>query len=58
MIFEIKKSGILQKYRFVQKGDNGEVVATSEKYHNKQDALDTIDMIVREAATASVRDST
>ena len=58
MIIELKKKGLRQKYMFNLKGDNGEVVSTSEKYHNKQDALDTIEMIQLEAPEAKVKDLT
>ena len=58
MIIEIKASGIRQRYRFTLKGDNGEIVAQSEKYRNRKDCFDTVTMIMQEAAEANVRDMT
>lgn len=59
MIIDVKKSGFgRQKFRFTLKGDNGEVVAQSEKYNNYQDCLKTVEMIKAQAATARVNDST
>ena len=59
MYFDVyKDSGDQPSYLFVIKGDNNEAVLSSETYTSKQSALDTIDMIRREAAEARVFDET
>lgn len=58
MIIEVKATGIRQRYRFTLKGDNGEIVAQSEKYKNRKDCFDTIEMIQREASGAKLKDFT
>ena len=57
MQFVVKKTSNDQ-YRFNLVATNGQVVATSETYVRKQSALDTIDSIRRNAATATVDDQT
>lgn len=43
-----------EQWYFRLVADNGETVAQSEGYLDKQDALDTIDLITDEASDASV----
>jgi uncharacterized protein YegP (UPF0339 family) len=51
----IKKSGWLkEKYHFNVVAKNGEVVATSEKYHSLIDLNDTIRLIQKDIAQAVV----
>jgi len=55
--FEIFK-GINGQFYFRIKASNGQVIAQSEGYTQKQSAKDTIDTIKRNAATAIVTDLT
>ena len=57
MKFEIFK-GKDEQYYFRIKASNGEPVAASEGYKQKQSAKDTIDSIKKNEATATVVDLT
>jgi len=57
MKFEISKS-VNGQFYFVIKGSNGEKLCMSETYIMKQSAIDTINVIKREASTALVVDTT
>jgi uncharacterized protein YegP (UPF0339 family) len=54
--FVIKKSG--DQYHFVLKSENGEIIATSERYTNKASAKNGIESVRENAPTASVEDET
>lgn len=54
--FVIKKSG--DQYHFVFKSENGEIIATSERYTNKASAMNGIDSVRENAPTATVEDET
>lgn len=59
--FELKKSGttlITQKYYFILKASNGEPIAQSEMYSSKQAALNGIQSVKDNAATAPIKDLT
>jgi len=58
MIIDIRSKGKREKFKFVLKGDNGEIIAQSEKYHNRQDCLDAVDLIMGTAHSAKVNDYT
>lgn len=59
MYFDVLKDASAQpSYYFAVKGDNNETVFRSETYTTKQSALNTIEMIKREAAEAKVFDET
>ena len=59
MYFDVfKDSSASPLYFFEVKGDNNETVFRSDTYTAKQSALDTIEMIKREAADAKVFDET
>lgn len=57
MTFEIFK-GINGQFYFRIKAANGEKVAQSEGYTQKQSALNTVNLIKREAGSAQVIDLT
>jgi len=54
--FVIKKSG--DQYHFVLKSENGEIIATSERYTNKASAMNGIDSVRENAPRATVEDET
>lgn len=54
--FEIYKTGTEFRWRF--KGANGEIVASGEGYTTKAKAVEGVDVLKREAATATVKDLT
>jgi len=54
--FVIKKSG--DQYHFVLKSENGEIIATSERYTNKASAMNGIDSVRENAPRAEVEDET
>ena len=54
--FVIKKSG--DQYHFVLKSENGEIIATSERYTNKASAMNGIDSVRENAPKAEVEDET
>jgi uncharacterized protein YegP (UPF0339 family) len=57
MKFVMKKTSNNQ-YRFNLVASNGQVVATSETYTRKASALDTIESMRKNVATATVDDQT
>ncbi len=59
MYFDVLKDASANpSYYFAVRGDNNETVIRSETYTTKQSALNTIEMIRREAADAKVFDET
>lgn len=54
--FVIKKSE--DQYHFVLKSENGEIIATSERYTNKASAMNGIDSVRENAPRATVEDET
>lgn len=56
MRFEIRKTKfrIPQRWYWVIVADNNEVLTTSERYRNRMDVLDAIDLVRKGAARASV----
>ncbi|WP_034946125.1 YegP family protein [Erwinia oleae] len=58
--YVLNKSGTAQnqKYYFVLKASNGEVIATSEMYASKQGALNGISSVKNNASTEDIRDNT
>lgn len=56
MRFTIEKSGTQFYVRL--KGNNGEIMATTERYTSKASAQHVIDVIKREASTATTTDNT
>ena len=57
--FELfKDTDAPSEWRWRLKAANNEIVAASEGYKNKQDALDTIELIKSSAATAPIRNVT
>jgi uncharacterized protein YegP (UPF0339 family) len=57
MKFVMKKTSNNQ-YRFNLVASNGQVVATSETYTRKASALDTIESMRKNVATATIDDQT
>jgi uncharacterized protein len=58
LYFYLHKSNINNQWYFnIRSQGNHQIVASSEGYHNKADALATINLIKRGAATASVYDA-
>ena len=55
--FELKKTSSGQ-YRFNLKAGNGEIIATSESYKSKASALNGIESVKKNAASAKVDDKT
>jgi uncharacterized protein YegP (UPF0339 family) len=58
LYFDLQKSTNGQWYFNVRSAGNHRIVATSETYHNRQDALHTVQLIRQHAASAAVWDST
>lgn len=56
MKFKILKSGA--QYYFNIVASNGQVLATSERYYNKADAVSAANSIKRNAAAAPIDDTT
>lgn len=56
MQFEIRRATGSQKYYWRIVASNGQVLATSETYWNKQDAINAADSVRRNAATAPIYD--
>lgn len=56
MRFEIRKTKfrIPQRWYWVIVANNNEVLATSERYHNRMDALEAIELVKHDARTANV----
>ena len=57
MRFVLKKTSNGQ-FRFNLVASNGQTVATSETYTRKQSAIDTIESIQKNAASAAIDDQT
>lgn len=57
MYFYLFKSNVNHQWYFNIRAANHEVIATSEGYHNKQDAVSTINVIRRGAAIAGIFDA-
>ncbi len=57
MYFYLFKSNVNNQWFFNIRAANHETIAASEGYHNKQDAVSTINVIRRGAATAAVYDA-
>ncbi len=55
--FELKKTSSGQ-FRFNLKAGNGEIIATSESYTTKSGALNGIESVKKNAASAAVDDQT
>lgn len=56
--FYVYKSAVNGQWYFnIRSGGNHQVIAASEGYHNKQDALSTIHVIRRGAATSRIYDA-
>lgn len=59
MIIVVKKTNVNSSQFFVSvKGDNGEVMFTSETYSAKASALHAVKMLMNEAKEATVKDET
>lgn len=57
--FELKKSNntlLTQQYYFVLKASNGQTIAQSEMYTTKEGALNGINSVKANAATAAIHD--
>ena len=54
MKFKVRKSKTDGQWKFKLVASNGETIMTSEAYHNKQDALQTIHSIIRGVGSASI----
>jgi len=57
MYFYLFKSNANNQWYFNIRAANHERIASSEGYHNKQDAVNTINVIRRGAATAAIYDA-
>ncbi|EIL87233.1 YegP family protein, partial [Rhodanobacter spathiphylli] len=57
MYFYLFKSTANNQWYFNIRAANHERIASSEGYHNKQDAINTINVIRRGAATAGIYDA-
>ncbi len=55
--FEIKKT-VNNKFYFILKAKNGEIILQSETYHSKQGAENAIDSIKENAPIATIDDQT
>lgn len=56
--FYVHKSAVNGQWYFnIRSAGNHQVISTSEGYHNKQDALNTINVIRNGAATARIYDA-
>jgi uncharacterized protein YegP (UPF0339 family) len=60
MYFDIHRSTkpLAQRYWWVAKGGNNKTLCSSEMLSSKQDCIDTIRVIMADAATAAVYDET
>jgi len=57
MYFYLQKSKANNQWYFTIRAANHESISTSEGYHNKQDAVNTINVIQRGAASARIYDA-
>ena len=58
MVFKIRRGNGPQPYFFNIVASNGRTLAHSESYYNKQDAVHAAQVIMAEAATATIDDAT
>lgn len=58
MQFELRKASGIQPWYWLIRASNGQVLATSETYYNRQDAIDAVAIVQNGAATAPFYDMT